>query len=957
MPHAAVATAFRLGSGCARLVAAVCLAAVVETPSAEAQTASSATGAIAGSVRDTTGTALREAVVTLTSPALMSPRSTRTSAHGTFTFSALPPGTYAVAFEVSGFAPVVREGIALGSAFMASVDVVMAVDRIHEGATVVAAPLLDRRSTSLGVAMTAGHLASLPGSRSMGSVLAATPGVSVSRHDVGGSSPDTGQYAANGTAGFNRPMVEGICIAGIMSTGMGLDLGSFDEVSVGTGAHSPEWNSAGVQMQFLSKSGSNQYRGTASVEYGPRTWQASNIDDDQIRRGAVRGEDPRAANQLWQYRDTSADVGGYIVPDALWWYAAIRDHDIQARQVNFPVRPQQKRNTNYTGKVTAGLARAHTLIAYGQAGRTLNPFHLTPFALAANAAVHDAEDATAHQHGWGWIGKVEWNAVLGRHTYMELRAGQFGANLADLPNGSGPRFEDISTLQVRGAARHADTRFRRSQVLGTVSRLHEGRRGEHHLKAGGEIFLTTEIGGVRRGYGDDVVHVLSNGLPREVYLLESPSSSESGLWTYGAFVQDSWKPLRRLTVNLGLRFDRYRIFLPEQAHPSGRFNPTEQQFPAVSEVAAWNELVPRVGATYDIAGDGRTILKASFSRFSLPPGTFIGFNANPNAPAWWTQHEWLTDANGNGRWDRGEEGRLLARRGGVSIESLDAALALPTVSEAAAWTERELPAGVALRTGIVRRSTNDYYLRTDSTRPFSAFSLPVLFADPGPDGSMGTADDGAPVPGWEIPLAPAPLPARNIVANVPGARSRHWTWDVVAQRRHAGRWSLLAGFSHTWNGDQGNVFAGQAVRQNAYPVTPNDLIQTGRDGRYDFRTWTGKLHAVVDGPWGLRIAPLLRHQSGQPFGRTFVARTRVGNIRVLAEPMDTRRTDHVTLLDVRIAREFRLGGRRLSGFVDVFNTLNSNAEPNVNWTSGPSFLQPVVIVPPRIARLGARLEW
>ena len=54
---------------------------------------------------------------------------------------------------------------------------------------------------------------------------------------------------------------------------------------------------------------------------------------------------------------------------------------------------------------------------------------------------------------------------------------------------------------------------------------------------------------MRRGYGDDVLHVLSNGQPREVYLFESPSSSESGLWTYGAFVQDTWKPLRRLTVN------------------------------------------------------------------------------------------------------------------------------------------------------------------------------------------------------------------------------------------------------------------------------------------------------------------------------------------------------------------------------------------------------------------------
>ena len=68
--------------------------------------------------------------------------------------------------------------------------------------------------------------------------------------------------------------------------------------------------------------------------------------------------------------------------------------------------------------------------------------------------------------------------------------------------------------------------------------------------------------------------------------------------------------------------------------------------------------------------------------------------------------------------------------------------------------------------------------------------------------------------------------------------------------------------------------------------------------------------------------------------------------------------DNITLLDVRVEKGFRLGGhRRLAGFVDVFNLLNANPEQNTSWSSGPSFLRPLSIVPPRLARLGVKLEW
>jgi hypothetical protein len=153
------------------------------------------------------------------------------------------------------------------------------------------------------------------------------------------------------------------------------------------------------------------------------------------------------------------------------------------------------------------------------------------------------------------------------------------------------------------------------------------------------------------------------------------------------------------------------------------------------------------------------------------------------------------------------------------------------------------------------------------------------------------------------------------------------------------------------------VYVGQAVRQNAYPLTPNDLLNAGPDGRYEFRTWSAKLYGTYEGPWDVRVTPSLRHQSGQPFGRTFTTSLNYGNVRILAEPVGTRRMDNVTIVDVRVEKGIRLAGScRLAGFVDVFNLLNANPEQQASWSSG-TFLRPLSIVPPRIARIGMKMDW
>jgi len=922
-------------------------------------------GALSGRVTDESGGALAGASVTLTGAPSMRPRATTTGPDGAYLVPALAPGDYRVAFEHHGFRPASSD-IHVSSGVSATVDATLRLAAHAETVTVDArTAAIDRHATAITETFTREQLASLPGSRSMFSVLASTPLVHVSRFDVGSSAGDAGGvFGAYGTEAGNRPTVEGMSVVQMLTFGFTLDYGSFEEANVSLAAHGPEWAVPGVHVRFVSKSGGNQYHGTVYGDLEQRGWQSRNIDGALQRRSGGPGTSPLSpdANRVWQSYEVNADVGGYLARDRAWWYASLRDQDVQRRQVNFPVKPVRTHLRNYTGKATLRAA-SHTIVGFAQAGRNHQPNRLDPFgpaggrAVTAATAVHAAEDATSDLRVSGVVWKAEWNATFGERLFAEARVGQFDVLRRLAPNGAGPRFEDIETLEVRGAGRLSERRLGRNQLQGSISYFPGRWAGSHHVKAGGEIVETLNEDRLLAAFPGSVLHVTRGGQPAEVYLFLTPSESLSGLRAGGAHVADTWGLADRVTLDLGLRFDRYRVFLPAQAPPPG----AEGQpaiFPAADAIVSWNVLAPRFGGAIDALGDGRTIIKASYGRYWIAPGD-LGPNANPNAAGWWYRHPWL-DANGNGTWERGEEGLLRDSRGGAVSESIDPGLQAPWTDEATASIERELPAAVAIRTGVVWRREAGGYERQNTTRPFDAFTEPVVIPDPGPDGLPGTADDGPGLTGYNLgadSLQGAGAGA-NVVRNVGGTPNRHFTWEVAAHRRTRGRWSLSAGLAHTWSLEHAVGYANQAIRQNTFVLTPNDLINTVDGGRHRLTTWTAKAWGTFQAPWKIVLTPMLRHQSGQPFGRTTTVSMNYGVIRVLAEPVGTRRMDSMTLLDVRVEREFlRAGSGRFSLFLDVFNLFNANYAEDVNWASGSSFLQPLAVVPPRIARLGLRASF
>jgi hypothetical protein len=389
-----------------------------------------------------------------------------------------------------------------------------------------------------------------------------------------------------------------------------------------------------------------------------------------------------------------------------------------------------------------------------------------------------------------------------------------------------------------------------------------------------------------------------------------------------------------------------------------RFNPTPIQFAANDSIIAWNLFAPRIGVTYDVFGDQKTVLKANYGQYWWNPGADFVFNVSENAPAWWRRHAW-TDTNNNNRWDAGEEGRLIDSRGGRAAESIDPNLKNSRTDEVALFLEREVIANFGVRAGYVWRGNRNLYQRENINRPLSAFTVPFPVQDPGPDGRVGTGDDGGTVQAFDLDPAVRALPVVNQTRNSDLNTGDFHTFEITGTKRMSNRWSALISYGWTKSYDNGfSAFQGNAVRQNTLPATPNDLINTD-DGRFEYTRSNFKLSGTYQAPWGVNVSPMVRYQQGFPFGRTFAASGFfVGNVRVLAEPMGTQRQDAIVITDLRVEKEVGLGTtRKLGIFFDLYNMLNANPAQNLQWSSGTSYDRPLSVVPPRLARIGAKLTF
>jgi len=927
-------------------------------PFALAQTPSSTVGAINGIVTDSTKAVLPGVTVTLSGPSVMGTPTTVTDATGAFRFGSLAPGDYQLVFELSGFGAVTRPGIRVALGFTATVNIEMTPGSVAETITVSgASPVVDLQSTNVTTHFDADKLATLPGARDYWAVLAQAPAVSIGRMDVGGSGALTQQpYTAYGLAsagGVNRGMVEGIMVnEGAGGGGSDMyytDYGSYAEIAVNAVGNTAEMPAPGVLSQLIAKSGGNTYHATLYADYENDSMEAHNIDEAQIAAG-VSGSSVVAAvdtNRLTEFRDFNVDAGGFVKRDKVWWYGAYRRTNTGQRYPTLVDDVQETWVPVATGKLTYNVTTNQKLIGFYQHANKNQPDYLGAIQIAggrATPAIMHADTVWSSRFPTD-VWKVEYNSVLSNVLLLELRVGAYKSLWARVGKSPAPRVEDIGNNFVSGGVYGIDFDRHRPQVNGALSYTKNGWAGSHTFKFGGEIMRDT-VKNPFTGFTSttNALSLFNNGAPTQVYVYQSPSASQSGVLSDALYANDAWQVSRRVTLTLGLRWDRQQAFLPAQIGPGGL------SFAEVDNVITWsNNWGPRLGASYDLTGDGKTLVKGSYGQFWLYPGADFASSINPNASTWYRQYRWTTDLNGNGVWDPGEEGAQIGVSGGSASTALDPNLQNTYTRQATTYVEREVAANFGVRTGFVWNGRRQVRGNVNANRPFAGYTVPVVIRDPGPDGRAGTPDDGATFTAYNLAPEFTTLPIVNITRNLgDAANSDYYTWEITATRRETGRWSLLASFAETWSRET-NLGAGAAFTPNAFINTENGLNR--------YRTWQGKVNATVKLPGQLHVTPVYRHQSGTPFGRTFVTTLNYGNATILAEPFNAERTPNLNLFDVRSEKVFNVGAGRLIGFFDVYNVFNSNAEQDLTKSSGSSFLRPVAITPPRVARIGLKVQW
>jgi hypothetical protein len=547
--------------------------------------------------------------------------------------------------------------------------------------------------------------------------------------------------------------------------------------------------------------------------------------------------------------------------------------------------------------------------------------------------------------------------------FFEVRGGQFGYDWPlrpnDNPMNSTARIEDLTTGSVQGATRDWLQSRRRNQALWSLTIFGDNwTRGTHNVKIGGDFFFETYNEKYLKGWGNnDSVSQLRAGKPAAVILYETPSESLANLNTTSVYAADSWQVSRKFTISPSVRWDHYRGYLPAQGHQAGLWNPVAQSFPKIDPAIKWNLIAPRIGATYDLRGDGKTVLKAFYGRYYWNPGTDFMFNLHPNSVSWTRTYQWTNDANNNGRWDPGEQGALTATQGGKATEFFDPDVKDTYTNEYTAWVERELFPNFNLRGGFVYRAIRSTYARMNVNWPISAYNVPVTISDPGADGVVGNGDDGKPIAMYNLDpklLAVTPV---YWTRNVPD-QFDYYNVEVTGNRRFSKGWSLLATWAMRWNRDNGQT---TSWRQNAFVLSPNDLIQTSSDGRFHYTYSTWKIQASYDAPWGVRVSPTVNSVSGQQWGRTIRASMNYSStVTVLTEPVSSRRQDNLLFVSARVEKRVRvkqLRNANIGILLDFYNLLNNNPDEALNWASGSTFMRPTTIPGPMIARFGAKVDW
>ncbi len=604
-------------------------------------------GDIQGSVKDETGAELVGVTVTVTSPALAGSRTVTTDEKGNFRVVALPPGIYKASFTLDGFQSIDQESVVvnIGSTQRLNVDMTSAFT--EELVVTSERPVIDSASTDLGVNVGENFFKELPTGRNYTSIARLAPGAQ--QDACTGDACQTSFYGS--TSAENAYYVDGVNTTGIElgQEGQQLNFEFIQEVQVKTGSYSAEYGRAiGGLVNVITKSGGNEFKGDVFGYYD----DVQNSLSGEARRGPISGT---SHIKEFTKSDIGVDVGGFLVKDKLWYFAAYNrvdnTNDIEVID-NFtdavPGAPgfgdvfeDELERDLWAAKLTWAISSSHSfyLSAFGDPSSRTGPL---PSASLASTALHftGTVETGATDFALNYDGVLSDNFIVNaRFSSHKEKSNQVGAGSGTVdfldntdPLGDGTIVHGFFD-EFTGAPYVAGFGFyqnqpelRRENINADATYFVDDFGGSHEFKAGYEFEdITGQQDNFNGGTGQRVYRFDCDpsarfcgepGAEQQFYYrhrfytgdntldptaltpgnVQNPLSVGIKTENDAIYVQDTWRPTSNFTINAGVRWE------------------TQQLFNHLGTVQADidDNIAPRVGFTWDPTKTGRAKIFAHY---------------------------------------------------------------------------------------------------------------------------------------------------------------------------------------------------------------------------------------------------------------------------------------------------------------------------------------------------------
>ncbi|MBW3563306.1 MAG: carboxypeptidase regulatory-like domain-containing protein [Acidobacteria bacterium] len=980
----------------ARILGLAMLVFVVATSAlAQAQT-----GNLFGRVLDADGGALPGVTVTLSD--IGATQVFITDSEGRFRFLSLSPGRYTLTAELAGFGSVVRTGVDVNLGRNTNIDLRL-TPALEQTITVTAeTPLLDVRKTGTGATMTRVDLEEIPTARDPWVILQQVPGVQVDRINVGGN--ESGQQSNFIGKGSSRSQatwnVDGVAITDMAATGASptyYDFDAFEEMQATTGGSDPAIQTPGVQLNMVTKRGSNQFDGS-----GRFLWTDSEFQADATVPEEARGY-LQFVNQIDNIQDYGAEFGGPVVRDRLWFWGSYGRNEIDllvaagARQASDFTLLE-----NYAGKLNAQILSNNSATGfyhYGdkiKTGRSVGP--LRP------------QETGWNQSGPTPIWKLEDTHIFSPNFYLTGMISDVGGGFQLTPEGGldTPVWRDHDRIW-RGSFLHYETTRPQDQYRLDGSTFFDTAALNHELKfgfgyrdtpvntiglwpGGGNVLLFGTVGSLCAPLGADPANCGLAIVGRNV-----DQNYESN---YTDFYVGDTILVGNLTLQVGARYD---IQESKNLATTVAGNPVlpellpQATYPGDQRSLEWTSISPRIGATYALGTTRRTLIRAAYNQYvdQLSAATITAANPFPWISGYLMMFE---DRDQNKRLDPGETLDLTTLgfpnqwlapyyinpedpTGATGTTTrIDFDMDPPQTTEYIIGVEHELMPEFTLGLNYTHRRMDDFvWTQFEKTRGAGDFYSTADYEQV--DTATGQLPDGT---SYSVPVFGLregnDRPLWGVLTNRPDYDQTFDGVELVATKRLSNRWMLrgnVAWNDHRQNVGPGGFPAGDPTRQlsNSTGCTTCDDAQvvqrsagSGDKGEVWMNAgWSSSISGLYQFPFGINFGASLTMREGYavPYRHDVVATRTEGTKTIMVSPEpDARRLDDIVNLDLRLAKEFRIADTvGLTISADAFNVTNERPvmqrQGLIATDTGPRAAGNRVneLQSPRVIRFGARINF